>query len=173
MQATEAMFMIISALAFFGSLFGIYYLRTRANLAMIEKGLHPKAMVSQPKPFANLKYGLLFFGAGLGLITGYLIDTQALGHKVISETYVTDSTGRIVPGSVRNVTSNNDHGISMSATSLADGYGSHESIRDQREPIIYFSFVAIGAGLGLMLSYRIEKKQWLDKRVEEREAPAV
>jgi hypothetical protein len=167
MQATEALFMIISAVAFFGSLFGIYYLRSRVSLAMIEKGLHPKATVSQPRPFANLKYGLLFFGAGLGLITGYLIDTQALGHKVISETYTTDSMGRIVPGSHQKVTSNNDYGVYSSGSGeLTDGYERHERTRDQREPLIYFALLAIGGGLGLILSYRIEKKQWLDKRVE-------
>jgi len=32
------------------------------------------------------------------------------------------------------------------------------------EPVaIYFSLIAIGGGLGLILSYRIEKKELLDK----------
>lgn len=170
MQATEAMFMIISALAFFGSLFGIYYLRSRVNLAMIEKGLNPKLAVAQPKPFANLKYGLLFLGAGLGLMSAYLIDTVALNHKKITENYVTDSTGRIVQGGAagsHTTTSNTSYGdvITMSSTD-DNGLESHTRITDQRDPLIYFAMVAIGGGIGLILSYRIEKKQWLDKRME-------
>jgi len=33
-------------------------------------------------------------------------------------------------------------------------------------PAIYFSLIAIGGGLGLISSYRIEKKELLDKRID-------
>ena len=33
-------------------------------------------------------------------------------------------------------------------------------------PAIYFSLIAIGGGLGLISSYRVEKKELLDKRVD-------
>jgi len=31
-------------------------------------------------------------------------------------------------------------------------------------PALYFALIAIGGGLGLYFSYRIEKKEWLDKK---------
>ncbi|RYY64426.1 DUF6249 domain-containing protein [Flaviaesturariibacter aridisoli] len=49
--------------------FGIFYLRTRENLAILEKGKDPRS----PRPFNSLKAGLLIMGAGLGLLLAYLI----------------------------------------------------------------------------------------------------
>jgi len=42
----------------------------------------------------------------------------------------------------------------------------HEQILHVREdnPAIYFSLIAIGGGLGLITSYRIEKKETLDRK---------
>ena len=37
---------------------------------------------------------------------------------------------------------------------------------DDDNPAIYFSLIAIGGGLGLISSYRIEKKELLDKRID-------
>nr|WP_276134325.1 DUF6249 domain-containing protein [Flavipsychrobacter sp. JY13-12] len=102
-------------------------------MALIERGMNPKEGIAQPKPFINLKYGMLLLGAGLGLFVAYLVDVVWLGHKVIMER-----------GSESNV--------------------HWSSINDTREPLIYFALVAIGGGLGLILSYRIEKRQWLDKQ---------
>ena len=34
-------------------------------------------------------------------------------------------------------------------------------------PQIYFSLIALFGGLGLVLSYRIEKKEWLDKKSDD------
>ncbi len=42
----------------------------------------------------------------------------------------------------------------------ADKYGRYSD----DNPAIYFSLIAIGGGLGLISSYRIEKKELLDKR---------
>jgi hypothetical protein len=83
-------------------------------MAMIEKGMNPKD--HRPAPFRSLKNGLLFLGAGLGLLLAYLVDT-----------YATHPSGPDNPAG------------------------------------LYFSLIAIGGGIGLISSYRIEKKHWLDK----------
>lgn len=114
MPITVSMFLIISAVSLFAMIFGVSYLRSRQNLAMIEKGMNPKEFANRPVPFRNLKWGLLLIGAGLGLLIAFLVDTL------------------VVPEDV--------------------------------EPVaIYFSLLAIGGGLGLVSSYRIEKKELLDK----------
>jgi len=102
----------------FAMIFGIVYLKTRQNLAMIEKGMNPKEFANRPVPFRNLKWGLLLIGAGVGLLLAFLIDTLAIPHEI--------------------------------------------------EPVaIYFALIAIGGGLGLVASYRIEKKELLDKNIVE------
>ena len=62
----------------FAMIFGIYYLKTRQNLAMIEKGMNPKEFANRPAPYKNLKWALLLIGAGLGLFTAYLLDNYVL-----------------------------------------------------------------------------------------------
>ncbi|GAB4091922.1 DUF6249 domain-containing protein [Flaviaesturariibacter terrae] len=52
-------------------IFGIYYLRTRENLAILEKGKDPRS----PRPYNSLKLGMILIGGGLGLLIAYLIDT--------------------------------------------------------------------------------------------------
>ena len=47
----------------FAMVFGIYYLKTRQNLAMIEKGMNPKEFANRPAPYKNLKWALLLIGA--------------------------------------------------------------------------------------------------------------
>ena len=58
----------------FAMIFGIAYLKTRENLAMVEKGMNPKQQYNRPAPFKSLKLGLLLLGAGLGLLIAYIID---------------------------------------------------------------------------------------------------
>ena len=55
----------------FAMTFGIVYLRTRQNLAMIERGMNPKEFANRPAPYRNLKWGLLIMGAGIGLLLAY------------------------------------------------------------------------------------------------------
>ena len=62
----------------FAMVFGIYYLKTRQNLAMIEKGMNPKEFANRPAPYKNLKWALLLIGAGIGLFTAYLLDNYVL-----------------------------------------------------------------------------------------------
>jgi hypothetical protein len=60
----------------FAMVFGIVYLRTRENLAMLEKGLNPKENLNRPAPYKNLKWGLLLMGAGIGLLLAYILDQK-------------------------------------------------------------------------------------------------
>jgi H+/Cl- antiporter ClcA len=78
MHGEEALVMICMFVGFFAMVFGIYYMRTKESLAMIEKGMNPKDKVNRPAPFRSLKFGLLLLGAGLGLFTAYMIDTFAI-----------------------------------------------------------------------------------------------
>lgn len=61
----------------FAMIFGIYYLRTRENMAMLEKGMNPRSESDRfaAHPFTSLKLGLLLAGAGLGLFVAYILDT--------------------------------------------------------------------------------------------------
>jgi hypothetical protein len=62
----------------FAMIFGIYYLKTRQNMAMIEKGMNPKEFANRPAPYKNLKWALLLIGAGIGLFLAYLLDNYVL-----------------------------------------------------------------------------------------------
>jgi amino acid transporter len=62
----------------FAMIFGIVYLRTRQNLAMIEKGMNPKEFANRPAPYKNLKWALLLIGAGMGLLLAYILDFYIL-----------------------------------------------------------------------------------------------
>ena len=77
----------------FAMVFGIVYLRTRQNMAMIEKGMNPKEFANRPAPYKNLKWALLLVGAGIGLFTAYLLDNFVFnsqtyhGHDVNEAIY--------------------------------------------------------------------------------------
>jgi hypothetical protein len=123
MNGPEVLVPVVMFAGGFAMVFGIVYLRTRQNMAMIEKGMNPKEFTNRPAPYRNLKWGLLLVGAGLGLFLAYLIDNFML-YK-ISHTDSFGNNGANVP--------------------------------------IYFALIAIGGGLGLIQSYRIEKKEILER----------
>ena len=104
----------------FAMIFGIAYLKTRENLAMVEKGMNPKDRVNRPAPYRNLKWGLLLLGAGIGLFTGYILD-----HFILPK----------------------------------------QPTHDDTIAFVYFAMLAIGGGLGLIASYKVEKKEVLDRPV--------
>ena len=108
----------------FAMIFGIYYLKTRQNLAMIEKNMNPKEFANRPAPYKNLKWALLLIGAGIGLFLAYVLDNYVL----------------------------------LQPTRHHD---------DGRNAPIYFALIAIGGGLGLLGSYKMEKKWW-DENKENR-----
>ncbi|HMH32881.1 MAG TPA: DUF6249 domain-containing protein [Puia sp.] len=111
MHGGEMLIPILVPLGAFAMIFGIFYIKSRENLAMIEKGMNPK--LDRPAPYKNLKWGLLLIGAGVGLFLAYMLDRFML--------------------------------------------------RDWDNPAIYFALIGIGGGLGLVGSYRVEKKELLDK----------
>lgn len=67
---------ILIPLGLFVMIFGIYYLRNREKMAMIERGIDP----TSPKPkrqeinVTSLQFGLLIMGSGIGLFIAYLLD---------------------------------------------------------------------------------------------------
>lgn len=119
MNGGEMLIPILIPLGAFAMVFGIVYLNKRENLAMIEKGMNPKEWANRPAPYKNLKWGLLFTGAGVGLFLAYFLSE-----------YVLVPRNRF----------NDDN------------------------PAVYFALIAIGGGVGLISSYRVEKKELLDRR---------
>ncbi len=124
---------IVLFICMFAAIFGIAYIRSRENMALIEKGINPRKNTG-PRPYAYLKYALLLVGAGIGLLLAYFLDEQILHHGGI----IQKLNGQDIPF-------------------------------DTRNPAIYFALIAIFGGLGLFLSYRIEKKESLGKRDQDPE----
>jgi len=70
MSGVELLIPILVPLGAFAMVFGIVYLRTRENLAILEKGKDPRA----PRPYNSLKSGLVLCGGGIGLLLAYMLD---------------------------------------------------------------------------------------------------
>ena len=64
---------IIISLGAFIMVLGLRYMNNKENMAMIEKGMEPKRQTRQANPTQTLKNGLLFVGAGLGLLLAIII----------------------------------------------------------------------------------------------------
>jgi len=77
MNGAETLVPILVPIGAFAMVFGIVYLRTRENMALIEKGKDPRS----PRPYRSLKTGLLFLGAGIGLLLAYFIDANSGMHS--------------------------------------------------------------------------------------------
>lgn len=68
---------ILIPISFFATVLGFYFLRSRENLAMIERGMNPRRRNNVgPRPYAYMKYALLFIGAGTGLALAYALDVH-------------------------------------------------------------------------------------------------
>src|SRR5437660_12819823 len=78
---------ILISLGAFAMIFGIVYLRTRENLAMLEKGMNPKQYANRPAPFRSLKTGLLLLGAGFGLLVAYLVEHNMANKESVEAIY--------------------------------------------------------------------------------------
>ena len=124
MHGGEVLIPIVMFAGFFAMMFGIVYLRTRQNMAMIEKGMNPREFANRPAPYKNLKWALLLIGAGTGLFLAYMLDIYVF-QNVWTETH------------------------------NGNTYRHHDE-----NPAIYFALIAIGGGLGLLGSYKMEKKWW-------------
>jgi hypothetical protein len=166
----------------FAMIYGIVYVRSRENMAMIEKGFNPRNNDVRPRPFINLKWGLLLMGSGLGLLLAYIIDHTIIKHDKSSEVrtsftiggHHTTNKNRVVvltdTGNDVKDTSSNDTSLSRNNSpknndTNEDEHSITEIKGDGDNPAIYFALIAIGGGLGLYFSYRIEKKEWLDKKI--------
>ncbi|MEO5563662.1 MAG: DUF6249 domain-containing protein [Chitinophagaceae bacterium] len=123
MPAAVALFLITMFTGFFACVFGIYYLNTRQNLAMIEKGMNPKIRYNRPAPFRNLKWALLLIGAGSGLFAAYLIDILALQRTM---TYVVD-------GHVRHYYNNDNPAIYFALIAIGGGIGLFGSYKIEKK----------------------------------------
>ena len=166
----------------FAMIFGIVYIRSWENMAMIEKGLNPRTKDVRPRPFINLKWGLLLIGSGIGLLLAYIIDNTVIKHDKLNTSNARITIGGHHTAGKSHVitiadTSHNAKDTSLAAKNsltaneaAADEDGDDHSITeirgvDNENPAIYFALIAIGGGLGLFFSYRIEKKEWLDKKI--------
>ncbi|MGN6568366.1 MAG: DUF6249 domain-containing protein, partial [Flavipsychrobacter sp.] len=77
---------IVLFISMFATIFGIVYIRSRENMAMLEKGLNPRENRTKiaTQPFMSLKFGLLLVGAGLGLFAAYLFDVNiSAAHNTV------------------------------------------------------------------------------------------
>jgi membrane protease YdiL (CAAX protease family) len=90
MHGGEVLIPIVMFAGAFAMIFGIVYLRTRQNLAMIEKGMNPKEFADRPAPYKNLKWALLLIGAGVGLFLAYLLDNYVLLNNNINNHFDDD-----------------------------------------------------------------------------------
>lgn len=127
----EDLIPIVLFITMFGMIFGIVYLRSRENMAMLEKGLNPRQDVGRagnmPRSFLTLKLGLLFSCAALGALVAYLLDSQVISHQMFLE---------------------------------PDGV----TRRMDTDPSpLYPILIGLGGGIGLIISYLIERRYW-DKK---------
>jgi hypothetical protein len=68
MHGAEVLIPIIMFAGGFAMIFGIVYLRTKENLAMVEKGMNPKDRLNRPAPFRSLKMGFIITRSRFGIV---------------------------------------------------------------------------------------------------------
>src|SRR5687767_9832001 len=83
MSGIEAIVPIICLVSLFATIFGVVYVKSRENMAMIERGINPKDFRTGPRPSAALRYGLLIAGAALGMLIAFFIDAS-MDHRTVS-----------------------------------------------------------------------------------------
>ena len=75
--------LLIVALLFFGTIFGVAYLyftaRTRERLALIERGMDPNTFKARR---ANLKYGMVIVAVVSGTLLGDLFGPEPFGFSI-------------------------------------------------------------------------------------------
>ncbi len=74
----EEFFVALVFITGFTLIFGLFYLRSRENMALVEKGMNPREFTNRPAPYRNLKWGLLMVGAGIGLFLAYFMSNYVL-----------------------------------------------------------------------------------------------
>ena len=124
MHGAEALIPIVMFAGGFAMVFGIVYLKTRQNLAMIEKGMNPKEFANRPAPYKNLKWALLFIGAGIGLFLAYMLDTYALKNTFSTE---------IINGNTFHHHNDGNEAIYFSLIAIGAGLGLFGSYRIEKK----------------------------------------
>lgn len=67
------------SLGAFAMIFGIRYLTNKERMAMIERGMSPISPKRKtPPPLQSLKWGLVFCGAGVGLLLSFILSNYVL-----------------------------------------------------------------------------------------------
>jgi uncharacterized YccA/Bax inhibitor family protein len=70
---------ILITLGAFAMVFGLRYLANKENMAMIERGLDPRAnQKPRSRPLTTLKWGLILCGVGLGLLIAFYLTAYVL-----------------------------------------------------------------------------------------------
>lgn len=64
---------IVVSLGAFMMIWGIRYFENKENMAMIERGMEPRRRRRQADPTRTLRNGMMFVGAGLGLLLAIII----------------------------------------------------------------------------------------------------
>jgi hypothetical protein len=194
----EALIPIVVCTGMFAMIFGIVYIKSRENMALIEKGINPRQTKYRPRPFVNLKWGLLMLGCGIGLLVAFIIDSMLPDHhdkktiekKIVVNAPAKDSvktmtdTAHNKPGKHIVIVKNgkttridetpdgaieklehldDDTSGTANCNNISVNFGGHGKDDDNDTSPLYFALIAIGGGLGLFYSYRIEKREWLDK----------
>ena len=124
MHGGEVLIPIIMFAGGFAMIFGIVYLKTRQNMAMIEKGMNPKEFANRPAPYKNLKWALLLIGAGVGLFLAYMLDTYVFQNMVTTE---------IVGGNTYHHREGDNPAIYFSLIAIGGGLGLFGSYRIEKK----------------------------------------
>jgi uncharacterized YccA/Bax inhibitor family protein len=70
---------ILITLGAFAMVFGLRYLSNKENMAMIERGMDPRAQQKpRSRPLQTLKWGLILCGVGLGLLLAFYLTSYVL-----------------------------------------------------------------------------------------------
>lgn len=78
-------------LSLFATVFGLYFLRSRENLSMIERGINPRRSYGRgPRPYQYMKYAFLLIGGGLAIAVAYILDYTFL--QELTKTTLSDGT---------------------------------------------------------------------------------
>ena len=80
---------VVPVLSAFGIVYIIYSARHRERMSMIDKGLTPETLRSDPEPHKTLRNGLLWMGIGIGLMLGWLFNEHVMNP--------TDEGGSVLP----------------------------------------------------------------------------
>jgi hypothetical protein len=73
---------MVVSVSLFAMIFGIVYLDKKQKMAMIERGMDPRANKPVPASNNSLTWGLLLIGAGLGLFLAYILDRTVFTRTI-------------------------------------------------------------------------------------------